>query len=275
MKHWLNDRIVDEAELLIPARDIGFLRGYAVFDFLITYKNRPFRLSDHLDRLLNSATHIKLHVPYQKSQIEQWVNAALAANEPTPEKSIRIVLSGGVGADSITPNPDKPTCIVFIDPFKAYPEEFYTQGTGITLVEHMRYTPLAKSNNYIEGVMRIREAHAVNAVEPVYHSDNLVYEGATSNIFAVIDGTLRTPKLNVLAGVTRKVLLEILDVPVVVDDITVDELKKASEVFLTASNKEIMPITTIDGTPVGNGNVGVVTKHVMAEFRKYVESGNW
>jgi len=277
MKHWMNGRVVGEDELLISARDIGFLRGYAVFDFLITYRNRPFRLEDHIERLLSSAAQIQMSIPFSKDQIVEWVYSALNANEDDFEKSIRIVISGGVGSDSITPSSANPTCIVFIDPHNPYPSTIYEHGTGIILVDHTRYIPGAKSNNYIEGVMRTREARAVDAVEPVYYANNVVFEGATSNIFAVIDGVLRTPKSSVLPGVTRKVLLEILDLPfqLLIDDFTPDDLRRASEVFLTASNKEVMPITAINCKKVGLGQVGEVTKQVMDQFRQYTRSGSW
>ncbi|PIR61916.1 MAG: amino acid aminotransferase [Candidatus Pacebacteria bacterium CG_4_10_14_0_8_um_filter_43_12] len=276
--HHLNGRLVPESEMKISAFDIGLLRGFAVFDFLITYPDsQPFRLRDHIDRLYNSAKLIELGIPWSKEAMDGWVREALTANHNGQEKTIRIVVSGGVGSDSVTPNDEHPTSLIFIHPNHPYPQEMYKEGAGITTVKHARAIPGAKSNNYIEGVRRIREARAQGAVEPVYYDDEQVFEGATSNVFAVIEGKLYTPNRNILPGITRKVLLEILDLneAVEVGDFPVEKLREATEVFLTASNKEVMPVTVIDGQPVGNGQVGRVTREVMNQFRAYTESDIW
>ena len=118
---------------------------------------------------------------------------------------------------------------------------------------------------------------AMNAAEPLYYSDTQVFEGSNSNVFAVIGDELLTPKSNILEGVTRTVLLELLklNIPIKVQDFTFEELKAASEVFFSASGKEITPITRINNEPVGGGEVGPITKEVMKQYREYVYSGAW
>ncbi len=143
--------------------------------------------------------------------------------------------------------------------------------------KHTRYAPEAKSNNYIEGVKQAQVAQKTEAIEAVYCSDEQVFEGSSSNIFALIDGKLLTPRSNVLSGITRGVLLEILklDVPVEMADFPVKQLLAAKEVFLSGSNKEILPITKIDGNYVGDGRVGNITKEVMKQFKEYTLSDRW
>ncbi len=269
--HFLNGKLVTEEELCISPRDLGFLRGYGVFDFLKTYHRRPFRLREHIDRLFNSAELIGLKLPWSKEQIEQWVLETLAAN-PEGEKFIKIIVSGGV-SHSMLPT-GEPTLVILIDPAVQYPKENYENGIGVITVQHTRYTPHAKSNNYIEGVKQCQEAAKIGAVEPVYYSNEQVYEGSNSNIFAVIRGKLVTPHGDILAGITRQVLLDILKDPAVeVKNFTHAELLNAEEVFFTGSGKEVTPITAINGKPVGNGKVGPITKEVIRQFREYTE--NW
>ena len=274
--HFLNGKFVSEEQLAVSPRDVGFSRGYAVFDFLKTYpRHRPFKLREHIDRLFNSADLIGLQMPWSKEQVREWVLETLEANKTDEEKFIKIIVSGGV-SNTMLPS-ENPTIMILIDPAVRYPKERYEKGVGVIAVKHKRYNPAAKSNNYIEGVKQTQRAKTIGAVEPVYYSDTQVFESSNSNIFAVIDNKLLTPKTNVLAGITRAVLLEILklNVPMEVGDFTLNELLSSNEAFLTASGKEITPITSIDGEPVGNGKVGAITKEVMNQFKEYTLSNLW
>ena len=86
--HFLNGRFVSPEQLVISPRDLGFSRGYAVFDFLKTYPHhRPFKLGEHIDRLFHSANLIDLRLPWDEKQVRQWVTETLAANQTDEEKS--------------------------------------------------------------------------------------------------------------------------------------------------------------------------------------------
>lgn len=274
--HFFNGTLMPESEIAISPRDLGFTRGYAVFDFLKTYEHhRPFKLQEHVDRLFRSAELIGLVIPWSKDQVIAWVHETLAANESPEEKSIKIIITGGVSNSMVTTV--EPTILILIDPAVVYPPHNYDEGVGIITVKHERDNFAAKSNNYIEGVKQTQIAQAQNAVEPVYYSDTQVFEGSNSNIFALINNQLVTPASHCLEGITRSVLLEILrlDIPVVARDFTHQELMQAQEVFLTGSGKEITPVTTINGVSVGDGKVGPVTKEVMVQFYDYVQSDRW
>jgi branched-chain amino acid aminotransferase len=273
--HLLNGKLVSESELRIPVRDLGFLRGYAVFDFFITYRRRPFMLEKHIERLFNSANLIGLQIPWSKEHIRNLVLKTLAANKDTEEKAIKVIISGGT-SDSLMPQ-GKPTIIVLVDPRHMYKKEVFEKGVGVITVEHNRYSPAAKTNNYIEGVKQVQVAAKSGAIEPIYFDKRQVFEGATCNIFAVIRGRLLTPKTNILPGITRDTLLAHFrsPIPMKVADFSRTELLKASEVFLTASNKEVMPVTIIDGKKVGKGTVGPVTKEAMRQFAEFTASDRW
>jgi branched-subunit amino acid aminotransferase/4-amino-4-deoxychorismate lyase len=214
-------------------------------------------------------------MPWSKEQVSQWVANTLAANNDGEEKAIKIIVSGGV-SNSLLPDGNS-TIAILVDPRTLCPAEWYEKGVGVITVKHNRYTPEAKTNNYIEAVKQTQLGKKINAIEPVYYNDTQVFESSNSNIFAVIDGKLLTPATNILAGITRSVLLETLrlDTPLEIRDFTHEELMSAEEVFLTGSNKEIIPITQIDGKPVGAGNVGEVTKVVMKQFRDFTLSDKW
>ena len=275
--HFLNGKLVGEKELTVSIRDLGFSRGYAVFDFFVTYPpQRPFMLSKHIERLFNSASLIGLPMPWSRDEIKAWVMQVLDANKSDDEKQIKIIISGGV-SNSLLPSPGATTIAIIVDPRHYLPPDYYENGAGIIMDKHTRYVPGAKTNNYIEGVKEAQIAQKINAIEAVYYDDEQVFEGSSSNIFALINGKLLTPKSNVLPGITREVLLEILklDVPVELADFGSGELMAATEVFLTGSNKEVLPITKIDGKDVGDGKVGAATQKAMEQFKEFTLSERW
>lgn len=274
--HFLNGAFVSESELLISPRDLGYTRGFAVFDFLRTYTHhRPFKLKEHIDRLFNSASAINLSIPYSREELTAIVLDTLAKNDTPDEKFIKIIVSGGM-SDSLLAS-ERSTVMVLVDPATIYPSANYEKGLGALVVEHERYQPHAKTNNYIEAVKQGVRLKAMNADEPLYVSDGMVREASRSNVFAVIDGVLMTPKTQILEGITRAVLLEILppNTPVVVEDFSLDDFKRASEAFFTGSGKEVTPLTSLDGKSVGDGLVGPVTKEVMRKLAEYTSSDLW
>lgn len=274
--HFLNGKFVSEEQLLISPRDLGFARGYAVFDFLRTYPHhRPFKLKEHVDRLFNSAEIIQLSIPWSKEQVTQWIHETLDANKTETEKFIKIIISGGIAGGML---PEKePTIMILVDHAVEYPNWCYESGITVIASNFTRYRPEAKTNNYIEGIKQMQLGEPINASEPLYYSDTQVFEGSNSNVFAVLDQTLVTPKSNILKGITRGVLLDILKLPIGIEerDFSFEELQNASEVFYSASGKEITPVTRINDTMVGDGNVGPITQEVMKQYRDYVYSNLW
>jgi len=265
----INGHLVRKSQATIPVTDIAVLRGLAVFDFWITYPHhRSLNLDHQLDRLRISSTLVGLTFPWTNALLSNEVQQALEANNTSTEKAIRYVVTGGSGPDSITPA-EIPNRILYIEPHQPYSAELYENGAAIITHKFTRYIPGAKSTNYIEAVKQTQIARSQGAIEVVYYSDGQLYEGATSNVFIVKDRRILTPNSDILPGITRKFLLQNLDLPITESSVAVSDLRSADEVFLAASNKQIMPITKIDGQPVGDGNVGSITKNVMRQFDQF------
>lgn len=273
--HFLNGQFVNEDDLLISPRDLGYSRGYAVFDFMIASKGRPFMLERHIDRLYRSCRSISLSLPWSKEQISDWVLQTLEANKTVEnELVIRISISGG-SSETLTPA-KTPTIIITIDPRIGSSSEDYANGVHVLLSEFEKYEPQAKTNNYIQA---IRQFNSIpnDIHEVIYHSRGMVREGTRCNVFAVINGSLVTPKTGILEGITRSVIINDLQLStsVKVRDFSVQELLSASEIFITATSKEVMPVTKLNNVPVGSGLVGPMTKEVMNKFRSFFESDLW
>jgi branched-chain amino acid aminotransferase len=272
--HFLNGQIVTEDHLLISPRDLGYSRGYAAFEFMITSGGRPFMIERHVDRLFNSCQTISLSVPWSKQQIANWVQETVNANELRDEDMVmRIIVSGG-SSGTLT-SAKMPTIVIIVEARMICPPEDYANGVRILLTEFDRYEPQAKTTNYMHAI-RVMKAAPHDVDEIIYFSNNVVREGTRCNLFALINGVLTTPKMGILGGITRGVILNDLGLSIHVKarDFTVQELLTATEVFITATGKEVMPVTKINDAPVGNGMVGDVTKEVMCKFRSFFESYN-
>lgn len=270
--HFLNGKFVSEGELLISPRDLGFIRGYAVADFIVTYKNRPFKLSAHIDRLFKSAEIIGLQIPWSKTQLEEWVHETLERNDKDSEKTIKIVVSGGISHSMH--HAKVPTLVMIISQRIHHPASYYENGVRAIAINYKRQYPEAKHTHYVEAMRQFAKVKNDEITEIIYYDDSQVFEGAGCNLFAVINGTLMTTKSNIVDGITRNVLLEILhlDIPIEVRDFTFDELMKASEVFLTGSSSEVRGVVEINGAAVGKGKVGKITKEVSKQFKEYLDS---
>lgn len=274
-KQYLNGKFVNENEFLISPRDLGFTRGYGVFEYIRTYKGRPYKIDEHVKRLLNSAELIKLKHDFTYDQIQSAIMNLLMLNDDGKEKSIRIHFSGGV-SDSMHQT-GKPTMVIFMDPFKPKNPSIYTDGVALKTVKYKRDIPGSKNVNYIEGVRQAHINRDKDIYEPLYYSNKQVFETSNSNIFAVKGGKLHTPKNNVFYGSARNTIVNDLknDFEIIEEDFNLNFLFNADEVFLASGGKQVVPVVRIDDKQIGNGKVGNITIKVWEGYKKFIESGNW
>ena len=270
--YYIDGDFVPADRAMLPVNDLAVLRGFGVFDFLRTYGGRPFHLLDHIQRLKQSAEQIGLRCPWSVEEIESIVGQTLQRNN-YQEANIRILVTGGTSQDFITPE-GKPRLIVMVTPLITMPAEWYEQGIKIITASVERLVPGAKSIDYIPAILALQRAFQNSAVEAVYldGADN-VLEGTTSNVFMFDSGKFVTPNRDILGGITRKVVLGLVQTRFAVElrDIALKELLAADEVFLCSSNKEIVPVVKVDDTVIGDGKPGRHTSEVMAMFAEYTQ----
>ncbi len=273
---FLNDSVVTKRRATIPLNDIGFLRGYAVFDFIKVYQGTPFLLRDHLKRLRASARWLGLKLPKSATEIQDIIAVLLEKNKLQDQDcSVRLVLSGGVMVNGLQFDPTSPTFAVLIErPHHISPEVFERGGRLVTY-EHQRLFPEAKTTNYLAGVKAQKKREQKGAIEVLFVDEGRVLEAATSNVFMVKGGRVITPQKGVLPGITRNKVIERarqLGYQVEEKEVSLLELGQADEVFLTATNKEVVPIIRVDGQVIGDGRPGAITRALRAELLAYIES---
>ena len=269
---YIDGEYVSEEEAVLPVDDLVVLRGYGVFDFMRTYGGRPFRLDDHIRRLQNSAALIQLSCPWSLEEIRAIVEQTMERNG-YEESNVRLLITGGESGDSITPG-DRPRLLVMVTPVKAFPVEWYREGVKVVTSDITRYIPGAKSIDYIGAILSLNSARHKGAIESIYvDSNEVVLEGTTSNIFVVAGGRVLTPPEDILPGVTRQAVLEIIEdeFSPELHTITRQMLYGAEEVFLTSSNKEVLPVVRVDETTIGNGQPGPATRRIMELFRNHTD----
>ena len=255
----------------MSVKDIIVLRGFGVFDFLITYNKRPFHLKEHVQRLENSANKIGLTIRHTNDEICAVVEETIRRNPHHDESNIRIVYTGGISSDGVTPEGNG-YLIVMVTPKHHLPDEWYTDGAKLVTAEIERFIPGAKSTNYLTAVWALERAKAMGAIESIYVDRNdCLLEGTTSNFFCYKGNKLITPKMDILPGITRGVLVDLLQGHYDLDirEIQRTELPSMEEVFISASNKEIVPIIKVDDIVIGDGRPGQRTQKVMQLFEDY------
>ncbi len=269
--YYVNGQFVGDESSFISVKDIIVLRGFGVFDFLITYNRRPFHLEQHVLRLENSAANIGLELNHTSTEICEIVEETVKRNGHHSESAIRIVYSGGISSDGVTPEGNG-ILMVMVTPKPELDQKLYSQGAKAITVDIERFIPASKSTCYLSAVYSLNQAKTNGAIEAVYvDRHNRILEGTTSNIFFFKKNRLITTHKDILPGITRNVVLELAKdfYDIEMRDIDRAELYDMDEAFLTASNKEILPIVEVNNTRIGNGRVGGHTRRIMDLFRDY------
>jgi branched-chain amino acid aminotransferase len=269
--YYVDGSYLPENRAVLSVNDLGLLRGYGVFDFLRTYNGRPFHLRDHVARLIQSAKIIDLSLPCSENEMIDITMKTLERNKVPAEANIRLVVTGGDSADSITPD-NRTRLLVMVTDLHHCPEQWYRDGAAVITTRGERYLPRAKSTNYLPAILALSRAHRQGAMESIYvDRDRHLLEGTTTNFFAFINGKLTTPGNSILLGITRQVILKLAagEFEVEIRNIHRDEIPGMDEAFITASNKEVVPVVRIDERVISDGRPGERTRRLMRLFSEY------
>lgn len=262
--YYVDGEFVPADRAVIPVHDLAVLRGLGAFELLRTYNGRPFALEEHLCRLEHSVQKMGLALPWTRAELSRIVLETLARNHDNghAESNIRIIVTGGSSPDFMTPQ-GQPRLLVLVSEMPRHPASWYTDGVKITTVHSRRILPGAKSINYLSATIAMKKARTAGAVESLYvDRDGLVYECTTSNIFLFKGTTLVTPGRKILSGITRAFILELAQAffTVEVRDVTLAEVLSADEVFISGTNKGVVPVVRVDDAPIGDGRPGPHTR---------------
>ncbi len=277
---FLNDFIVEDTAGHLSTHDRGFLYGDGLFETIRAYSQKPFRLDDHIERLSNSAKYLDIPFLQTTQKIQNIIEQLLELNKVT-DAYIRITLSRGWGVDGFIPAQKcYPTCVIHVKELSLYPDALYKTGVSLITSPVRRSTscPISrhKTLNYLTNYLQKKEA-VQRGVHDVLllNTDGYIAECSVSNIFIVEKGVVITPSLmaNILPGVTRKIVMELCTkngIQVSEELFGLERVLNADEIFLTNSLMEIMPVSRIDGKPVGIRVPGVTTMTLHERYRELI-----
>ncbi len=279
MEVLLNGELLPEEQAHISVNDRGFLYGDGLFDTLRAYNGKPFRLEAHLARLRRSAEEFDIPMPYTDDELTAGVSTLIQRNELSDAR-IRIALSRGPGGGPDAGVCPEPTLLITAAPCTPYPEKLYENGASL-LVSRYRCNETSptsghKTANYLLNLTARREARMAGADDALLlNTRGEVAEADVANVFIYSAGRLVTPALEcgALPGITRAVVMELATdegCPTSEKPFGLSQLLAAEEVFLTNSIMEVMPVTRINGTPIGSGKPGEVTARIARKYRSIV-----
>jgi D-alanine transaminase len=273
---YLNGEYLPLAAARISPLDRGFLYGDGVYEVMPVYGGRPFRLQAHCARLTRSLAGIRMADPLGR---EQWCDifATLIARNGGGDQYIYWQVSRGAERGrNHAPLPDIPrTVFAFCAPLPLAAPAMLERGVACITAQDTRWARCdIKSVALLANVLLRQLAVDAQAAETILLRDGELMEASASTVHAVIGGELRTPpnSQRILPGTTRGVVEELaarIGVPLRAAPISEAQLRAADEIWLSAATREVQPVTTLDGAPVGAGRPGPLWRRVYDEFQRW------
>lgn len=281
---WMNGRMIpwQEASVHVMAHALHY--GSSVFEGIRVYKTpdgpKVFRLTDHMQRLFDSAAIYRMPIPYPRDELIDVCKQVIVANDLNNGAYIRPIALRGYGDVGLAPKPDHPVDVAIAAwEWGAYlGADGLEQGVDVCISSWQRVAPntvpaLAKAGgNYLSSQLISTEAKRLGFAEGIALStDGTVSEGAGENLFVIKNGRIITPPstASILTGITRDSVIKLAaqhGMTVVEQSIPREALYLADELFFTGTAAEITPIRSVDNITIGAGHRGPVTTKLQDAF---------
>ena len=269
---FIDGEYVPIREARIPILDYGFLRSDATYDVAHVWKGYMFRLADHLDRFERNVAALRMRLPLSRDAV-RGVLMECVRRSGLRDAFVHMTCTRGLPARG---SRDPRKCLnrfyAFAIPFVwIATEEQRARGlhlhiSSIQRIPRASVDPTVKNFHWIDLTKGLLEAYDSGAeVEVLVDGEGHVTEGPGFNIFVGAGGRLATPAAGVLDGMTRRTVFDLcrdINLGVDAENIPVERVRRGDEVFITSTAGGIMPVTKIDGVPVGNGKPGPLTKQL-------------
>jgi D-alanine transaminase len=273
---YLNGHYLPLAEARVSPLDRAFLFGDAVYEVLPIYASRPFRLREHLDRLDRSLTGIRMPPPLSHADWAQLCQELISRNSARDAYLYLQVTRGAeFGRNHAWPEGLQPTLFAYVTALEPLSPSFLEQGVSAVTAPDTRWARRdIKSTALLANILLKKLAADAGAFETIMIENGELTEGSSTTVHVVTDGVIRTPPNghHILPGTTRDVVAELaarLSVPGESRRVGEAELRAADEIWLAFATRGVLPVTTLDGAPVGAGKPGPLFKRISAAFADY------
>ena len=270
---YLNGAFMPIEEARIPVLDRGFIFGDGIYEVVPVYAGRPFRWQQHLRRLVRSLAAIRIDNPLDDAGWTALMND-LVSRHTWKDQFVYLQITRGVARrDHAFPKGVQPTVFGMVSEFIAPPASAREQGlAAITLPDERWLHCDIKSVSLLGNVLAKQAAVDAGAAECLMFRDGMLTEGSSSNIWVVRGGkVLCVPMDNlVLQGIRVGLLAELCErtgLPFEQRRVIREEVLSADELMLTSATREVLPITTLDGHPVGSGRPGPIWRRLYEAYQ--------
>jgi len=272
---YVNGRWSALDDAVISINDRGFLFGDAVYEVVRVYAGRMFRPELHLARLARSAGQIALELPHTRDEFVALFEEALRRSGQR-EAIIYLQVTRGVAPRSHAIPPDlKPSVVVTVRPAPVVSDAVRAAGVSVVTVPDVRWLRCdIKTTAMIGNVLALLATNRAGGFEGIQVRDGIVTEGISTNVFAVLDGAVRTAPegVELLSGVTRHLVAGLAREHPGLREAAISavDLLRADEVFLTSTTKEVVSVVSVDGERIGDGQPGPVARDLHRRLRAHI-----
>jgi len=273
---YLNGTRLPLEEARISPLDRGFLYADGAYELMPVYGGRPFRFDAHRERMTRSLNEILMRDPHTHTEWRDILGGLIAANGGGDQYIYWQVTRGAENGRNHAPLPDVPrTVFAFCAPLPTAPPGTLENGVACITANDTRWARCdIKSISLLANVLLRQLAVDADAAETILLRDGGMMEASSSAVHVVIDGEIRTPPRSrkILPGTTRSVMEEMaarVGVPFRSSAVSESELRSADEIWISAATREVQPVTTLDGRPVGSGKPGALWRRVYDELQRY------
>ncbi|KYG80947.1 D-alanine transaminase/branched-chain amino acid aminotransferase [Roseivirga ehrenbergii] len=265
---FFNGKFVPKESITFSIDDVGVLRGFGIFDYFKVYNGAPAFMEAHLNRFESSARLLGMEIPFSRKEIEAAIKKLIEYNR-FPLSGVKVLMTGGASSDGFSAG--KPNLVITNTAVSETNPLFYAEGVSVMTHQFTREMPQVKTTNYATAVRLEPIWKQKGHIDVLYHDGHYISEVSRSNVFLVEGNKLITNKDGVLPGVTRMNVVNLapqLGFEVEIRPIALSEVLATEEVFMTSTNKRVMPVVKIDDQEIANGKVGAKTKLLMEGYAK-------
>ena len=278
---YYNGKFLNESDIAISPNDRGFLYGDGVFDTMRSVNRSVISYRAHYDRLEESCRRTGIKLTLDPVALRHVLADLFIKNELS-DAYIRVSISRGAGDQfGFGYSKDmKPTIVIAVRPGRVIPEHLYESGVKVDF----ECLPVFSSSVQGSKLKSLSAQSFVQAKQTALNKNcyemllmdsfENVYEGSSSNVFIVKNGTMFTPPVSsgILPGTTRARVIQIctqkMTVQVTEKLISKNEMFQADEIFLTNTNIQILPVTQAGQIKISNGTIGIITRKILSTFRQ-------
>ena len=282
---WMDGEFIKLSEARISVLDWGFLRSDATYDVAHVWKGRFFLLDKHIDRFFKSTEKLRMPCKIDRKELQK-ILAGCVNNAGLKNAYVEMIQTRGISPNfERDPRKATPRFIAFAVPFGwiLKPEDFEV-GLDVLVTDIKRIPPgsvdpTIKNYHWLDLVSGMLTSYDLGHDTAILIDEkNNVLEGPGFNIFSVDKTGLNTPDHGVLEGITRQTVINLakeLDLSINIKSISIEKFKSSDELFATSTAGGIMPITKINGKPVGSGVPGKITRELHKTYWHKHSDPDW